>query len=333
MLFKTTKEIAEFASIDSNTNFYSLKSTLQKVETVHIIPVLGKELYDSLNTAYTAAVTENELTEAQKNLLAQCRGVAGPYLCYYFAPKSDVKLGDSGMQRQETGSNKTAYQEQRIEYREANLREGESAVETLLEFLEENKSTYTQWADSRAFAQYRSLFIRSGKEFDEFFSSHTPYRNFWAIRPKMVDVEENLIRPAITTLLFDVLKQKCTSSTETLTEKEEKLLFKLKKAIAYLSISFAAPFLNVRIDVNGISVLGPIRASRDEDAKRTSASDLQVSNFAKASAENGNTWLSNAVKYITENPLDFPIWIVVPVATIREEISVNKELGGSFGMF
>lgn len=333
MLFKKTAEITEYASIDSNTNFYSLKATLRKVETVHLMPVLGKELYNYLNTAYASAAVENDLDASQKELLSQCRSVIAPYLCYYFAPKSDVKLSDSGMQRHETSNSKTAYQEQRIEYREANLREGESAEEILLEFLEQNKTTYTEWTNSRAFAQYRSLFIRSGKELDELFPSHTPYRNYWAIRSKMVDVEENIIRPAITNMLFDALKAKCVSSSGVLTENEEKLLFKLKKAIACLSIAFAAPFLNVRIDVNGISVLGPIRASRDEDAKRTSASDLQLANFAKASAENGNTWLSNAVKYITQNPLNFPLWAITPIVVIREEISVNQELNASFGMF
>ncbi len=68
------------------------------------------------------------------------RSVIGPLTCYYYAPKADVKLSDSGMRRAETGTLKTAYIEQRSEFKEANLREGEAATEALLYFLEEKKS-------------------------------------------------------------------------------------------------------------------------------------------------------------------------------------------------
>lgn len=332
MLFKKTSEVVEYAELNADTNFFSIKATIKNVEMQHIAPVLGRELYNSLNTAYALITDENSLTSAQKLLLAQCRSIIGPYLCFYYAPKADVKLSDSGMQRQETSSSKTAYQEQRIEFREANQREGESGVENLLAFLEENKASYPEWINSTAFAKYRRLFIKSGSEFDQFFSSHTPYRNYWAIRSKIEDVEENIIRPAISETLFDDLKAKDVSGTSTFTEMEAKLLFKLKKAIAYLSVSFAAPFLNVTLDANGITVMGPTRASRDDDAKRNAATDIAITNLIKSCNESGQTWLTNSLKFLNDNKTSFQTWSTLPPPAVTDELPFNAELDGSFGM-
>ena len=249
MLFKNTIKVTEYAEITASTNFATVKPTIQRIEEDHLISILGNTLYKSLDTAFTAATDETSLSTNEKALLDKCRKVIGSYLGHYFAPIGEIKFSDSGLRRSETATEKTAFQYQISNFREACLRNGDAASEQLLEFLEEKKESYADWTSSPEFTSYRDLWIKSGKEFAVFFPSHSPYRNYLAMRSKMEDVQEQHIRKAIGQSLFDYLKAKTLAATPAFTEKEGKLMYKLKKAIANYTVSFSIPFLSVRMPV------------------------------------------------------------------------------------
>lgn len=330
MLFKDSIKLQEFAEINNSVNFATVKPSLERIEALHITAILGSTLYKSLNDAYTAASNESSLSDIQKALLLQCRKVIGPLLGYYYAPIGELKFSDAGIRREETATTKTAYQYQITNYREACLRNGEAAEELLFEFLEEKKADYSEWVSSPSFTSYRSLFIKSGKEFNEFFTSHSPYRNYWAMRSKMVDVEELHIRKVIGSATFDALKTKSKQTTPGFTSKETELLFKLKKAIANLTVSLAVPLLSVRIDANGITVVnsGP-RTNRDQDALLSNAPDNNISNLIKSTADSGSEWLKSAIQFLNDNASDFSTW-TVPDST--DDTELNDSLKGSFAL-
>lgn len=335
MLFKTSIQLKEYSELTSAVNFLSLKATLSHVEEIHIIPILGKELYTSLNDAYTNAVNEAALTQPQQDLLERTRKVIGPYLAYYYAAKGEVKLDDAGLRREETNTSKTAFQYQVTNFRNAQLQEAEQQSEKLLEFLEENKADYTLWTSSTAFTTYRSLFIKTGTEFNELFPTHSPYRNYWAMRSKMVDVEEQNIRHAIGDTLFDALKTKDAATTDGLTSQEKKLLYKLKKAIANFAVAFAVPFLSVRIDAGGITISDTGSSTGNDDlSKRKSASENQLSLIISSAAENGKSWLNDAIKYIKNNSESFSDWDeetdTTPIDGTQPVYDNNIDLKGSF---
>lgn len=341
MLFKTKDKLIEYAELSASINFNSIKPTLRVVETNHLIPFLGKELYNALNDAYTAAADETTLSADQKLLLDQCRCVIGPMLCYHYAPKAEVKLSDAGAQRLETSTNKTAYQNQVVNFREQNLREAEMATELLLQFLEDNKTLYPDWQASDAFKDYRSLFIKSGGEFDKLFSSSTPYRNYWAMRSKMLDVEENNIRTLVGDTIYNNLKTKDQDPAGTFTSKEEDLIKKLKRVIAYLTVSFSIPFLNVRIDGNGITVMSASgRAQNDEMAKRGAANEKALDLIIEKSEAAAKSWVNNVIDFLNNNVADFTGWPLVVVVddpandhtVVTDDNNVNENITGSFGL-
>lgn len=323
MIFKSTTELKRYAQLTGDINFESLRATLQFVETFHLRPILGLELYTALNEAYNT--NESSMSDAHKALLQQCRLMAGPYLCYYYAPKADVQLTDAGM----TKSKEAAYQYQVRNFREANLREAEMCEEALLSFLEKNKGDYQQWADSDNFKEYRSLFIKTGFEFNHLFSSSSPQRNYAAMRSKMVDVEEQMIRMAIGDTLFATLKTK-DAGNQDFTDKEKELLFKLKKAIANQTVFLSIPVLNVRIDAAGLSVVArTVNGSSDEDNMRSTTLDAALSQLMSACETSAKAWIRMAKEYIANNDTDFNT--VAPVITPLP--SINSELKGSFGMY
>ncbi|MEO6850731.1 MAG: DUF6712 family protein, partial [Mucilaginibacter sp.] len=311
MLFKTNNKLFEYAELTAATNFNSVKPTLRVVETQHIIPFLGTELYNSLNAAYTSATDEATLTAQQTALLDQCRCVIGPMLCYYYAPKAEVKLSDSGAQRMETTNAKTAYQNQVTNYREQNLREGEMATENLLQFLEDNKGDYPQWTASTAFTDYRSLFIKSGGEFNKIFPSGSPYRNYWAMRSQMTDVEESTVRSLLGDTIYNALKAK-GQGAEDFTAKEADLLSRLKRLIAYQTLVYAIPLLNVRIDANGITVMSLNHALNDNLRSRVAAGKDDLNVIIEKCQAAANSWKKNVTDFLNANATEFTGWPLSP---------------------
>lgn len=341
MLFKKTDILLQYAEL-TTVNFVQVKPTIKMVEQQHIIPFIGKELYKTLNDAYTSAADEALEDEKLIPLLDMCRSVIGPMVCYYYAPKAEVQLSGAGAQRQESDTNKTAYQNQVVNYREQLLREGEMATELLLQFLEENKADYPDWQASDAFKDYRSLFIKSGGEFDKLFTSASPYRNYWAMRSQMLDVEQNNIRRTIGDDLFTYLKDKDQDPAGTFTDAEKDLLFKVKKVTAYLTVCFSIPFLNVKIDANGISVISPNAVQNDALSKRQAAADNMLDVLIKKCEAAAESWTNNLTQYLNDNIPDFPGWPVTlsvskgcnGVAGCHPEHveGCNKDGTGSFGL-
>ncbi len=337
MLFKKIEEVLEFAEMTPGVNFSSIHGTIRNIEQWHIVPILDKILYASLHNAYQLITLETSLTSAEQELLFMCRNVIGSYLCYYYAPKVEVSLSDGGVRRLETDKAKSAYQYQVKNFRDQHLREAEQHCESLYSFLDENQSSYPDWVTSKSFSSYRKLFIKSATEFNEIYTTASPFRNFFAMRFKMVDVEIQMIKPAITALLFGFLKNKDWNSPESFTEAETELLSYLKKAIAYYTVAYALPYLAVRFDEHGITITSEQgRSTNDNMSKIGDAGDVKISNLIKKCTEDGRQWLKTATDYINANLDEFPAFEVPTVVEVENKLedanSSNNELDGSFGL-
>ncbi len=334
MLFKDSITLKKYAQISGTVDFSAFVASLRMVEQKYIIPTISKEIYDALIDAINAATEQDPLAEVWENLLHQCRMAAGPLLCYFHADKADVKFSDAGMQRSETATNKNAYQEQRTKFKEANLSEGEFALELLQQFLEENNEDYPEWVDSENFKKYKSLFIKTGKEFDETFPSQTPYRNYWMLRSKMFDLEENNIKKYLGKNFYNKLKEEDAKENPDFSEEEHILLQKLKKAIAYITVSLAVPFLNVRFGSNGLTVPAVATfSSNDNENSRSGIDDKMINSFINSCSNTGKDWMNNVDEYIKENPTAFPTWIgfEIPVTNVSSDCP-KKEYNNIFSL-
>lgn len=334
MLFKDTIKLAEYADVLSSVNFISLKATIRNVEEQRLIPIIGNTLYTSLASTYEAAADESAaqsaLSVSQKKLLDRCRMLIGPYIAYHYAPKTEVKLSDAGLRREETNSSKTAFQYQGKNFRDACLAEAEAQSELLLQFLEDNQVDYAEWLTDPAFTEFRSLFIKTGKEFGSMYPSHSPYKNYWAMRSKMADVELLHISKAIGEELFNDLKTKSKAAAPGYTDKEKSLLLYIKKAIANFTIAFSIPFLNVRIEANGLSVVAAgARASHDEVSSRSAPTANDISHVIRSAAAAGKEWLEGAIEFLDKNHSDFPKYDYTDPETVTEGCA---NYGGSFGL-
>jgi hypothetical protein len=335
MLIRDTDILTEYSQLSGTPNYAGLLPSLRMVEIKYIVPILGQDLYDALDSAITAATEQDPLAEVWTDLLHQCRMAIGPLFCYFHADKADVQFTDAGMQRAESSTNKVAYQEQRAKFKEANLQEGEYALELLQAFLDKKREDYPEWMDSDNFDSYKSLFIKSGTEFNALFPSATPYRNYWLLRATMYDVEQNNIRPFLGDDLFDELKAEDIKKDPEFSDEQKTLLLKIKKAIVNLTVAFAIPFLNVRIGSNGLTVPAITSFSQDDQQNtRAGVDHAMLDNFITSCTNAGTTWLNNANTYLTNNQTTFTNWIGFATTgdDDEESTSTNADLNSSFGM-
>ena len=328
MLFKNTILVSQFAPIATTTNFASLSPIIGNVEEDYIIPVLGQTTYDDLNNAYIAVTDESTLSDPQKALLQKCRSAIAPLVALNFLPGAEVKLSDAGAQRIETASNKTAYQNQVNNFRIQMLNDHDRAIERLYKFLEANKADYPDWQTSDEFINYRSLFIKTGGEFDNNLKSSSPYRNYYGIRNYIFDVEQNLIQNLLGPDLFSTLKTIDADPAGVFTDIQSDLLVKVKKAIAFLATAKAIPFLIVLLDSDGFTVQGAARAQDDQIAKRVAAGTDSLNAYISACNREAKEWINAIEAWLVINVIQ-----PVEVYYVTPNDTGNDCRIGSFGMF
>lgn len=330
MLFKSNTDVMKCAPFSGTPNFVSISPTIQMVEEKYLIDIIGTELYNKLNTAYKNATAETDLQPALLLLLTRCRLMCGSYIAHHYISISDINLTDAGARRLETEKDKTAFQYQVTNFKKETLQTAEMYAEKLLEFLEENKADYPEWVTSKQFIIYRKLFIKSAKEFNEIYRTIAPYRNYWAMRFKMIDVEEITINEAITEPLFADLKTKALTAAYTFTEAENELLFMLKKAIVYYTVAQAVPALSIRIDDFGLTVTKGETNTNDSN-KLIDANETKISHLIRSAESSAKSWLNKAVKYINNNATEFAAYTVPKVEPISE-IGDNANLETAYGL-
>lgn len=314
MLFKTTAQVLQHCRL-SQVNYESIKSTIATAENKYLVPLLGAEQYAELNDAFQAD-PGTPLTAPLAKLLEYCRKVVGPYTCVNWAPKADLQLSDSGAQRFESETNKSAFQYQIRNYIEANQQEGDEAAEALLQFLDANKTDYPLWVSGTGNKLYRDLFIRSGGEFHQLFTTAAPYSNYWQLRSFFKDVEEGTLRIFLGETIYTGLKTKTTSGTA-LTTQEDELMFCIKKSLAALAVARGFPFVNIRMDGAGLTQAGGVGGTDDKLRSRNLASDNALASFVKNAESIGQQWLKNTEAFIKRNPLAFPDWRTEPQKTFE----------------
>lgn len=329
MLFKTSTVLQGFANFSGEINFASLANTLQVTEETYLITVIGQAQYDQLNNAYNATAGEPTLSAPLTKLLYKSRRIVAPMLVYLWAPRVELKLNDAGLQRLETPTNKTGFQYQVSNFREAAQSEGEAATETMLAFINANAVDYPLWVADNASNDYNSFFIKDAKTFQKNFHTHSPHRIYNSMRFKMFDVEELGIQPAITAPVYAALKAKMLTNVA-FTTAENALVKMLQKAIAYFTVAEAIPFLRVRIDGNGLTVMSQKPGGANEKVNdRTAAGDTAVSHMIRNSNNSGTIWLKSAFDYIVANAVSFPAYVVPVVISVPK---CNETSCGSYGL-
>jgi hypothetical protein len=289
------KDVLRIASVDSDSSL----PDIAEAEHTHIIPVIGKPLYNELLTAY-----ENDtLTTIQEALLLKVQKPLAAFAYHDDLALHHAMITDAGVRRTTTDNQPSAYRWEFDGVKETLANKAYQGLESLLEWLEENKASFPTYTGSDAYTQANKYLIKSGQEFYEQYRIHQKFRTYRALISIMDDVEILYVNSLIGADFFAELKAETAPDTL-----ETELIGYLKKAVAHLSIHHAVEKNSVKITESGPSIYNSATDRSDNDRSQPTADMLKFT--MDVTQRDGQTYLKKAKKLLDDNASDtiFPTY-------------------------
>ncbi len=283
--------------VKAATNFEDIEIYLQEAETRFLKPMISAAQYNALHAAYQAAASDDALSPADRELITRCRPVIVNYALAIGVPKLQVVVSSSGVHIYSNEQQKTAFSWQIDDLVNGYFASGDSYADALLQYMEENKATYTAWANSSAYTVFKSVLVPDTATFSSIVNINDSRRVFLRLKPAMLVIQDMKIKSAISSAYFAELLAEISSGTFTPANEEPLLL--AQKAMVYLSCSHALAEMTINVGVDGVS----ITASRNTDKTQTKApAELnRISAIASSWQDTGNSYLAELVAYLNQN--------------------------------
>jgi hypothetical protein len=290
-LIKTIAEVKEvLPKLVSNLNSDSLLPNFDTVEEKYLVPIIGTDLYESLQAKYdAAAVTPLSATDLQ--LLKHIRLVIAAYGLSDEQAASHVFFTDDGIRVNSSGDMAKAVG---WEYKELARYLQDRALdgtEVLLKYLWRNKADIPLWVGSAEYKQYEGLLIRSALEFNDYFPLYQPMRTFFRVRGIMKNQQKNYLFSGFGEDLVNYFIKNNAP-----TDAEADIILALKEALANFTIKHACEKFAVRFGETGFTVLSQNADPESSDAGRMAAGMLGVKEYKETCDRDGKESIRVAKK-------------------------------------
>lgn len=285
-------------NVSGSFDFDKLITSIKSIERSLLIPYLGQDLYDDLNTAYQA-----QPSASQQTLL----DLIHPILAYLSVWKSadilNVDITAKGFQANHSSDKKPAFEWQ-VRNAKSNLRKlGYAALEELLIFLEENEDKYPAWESSQASDNNRDLIIKTAKEFSE--SIRIDRSMFQLLRPYQLRIQRNLIRSLLGKELYmDIME---SIRLDAPTPEHAAILPDMKNIVAHSVYADALVDLPVIVDEEGIHFFS--NAFSGNFSGKETADKSYLNTMISKHERISSRYADELTAFLNENILDYPLFV------------------------
>lgn len=237
MLFKSTEEIKQFLAVGAGNDFMRLKPHIMNAETSFIKPILGSELFSSLEEFYLnpESVNTQEKKTDYSDLLASVQRATIHLTFWSGFQVLNASISDGGFRRTENEKVKSLFKYQEDELKEYFKNTGFNALDEVLEFIERKTETFAGFMSSAVWLTHKSAFIRDTKTFNSLVFINNSRITFIRLKPLMKLAEDLHIRPLLGESVFAEIKTGMIA--EPLPDKIKAILPYIQSAVAYLSAS------------------------------------------------------------------------------------------------
>lgn len=318
---KNIDEIKKFAGITDSSNVDSIMPDINDVEENKILPILGNSLYASLllsyknNTIVADSADEKLLFKIQKALI----NIA----LQQYSSLAQLDFSDSGIRQIEDATFKSPKQWQIDDLRDYFFMKGYRAIDELLLFLEENKATFTTWAnDTKAYTINKKFIVSDTNSFQKFYDIKESRTTFMALQPTMRIVEMMHIMPNLSVGLYNQIKAEIEANS--ISSANQDLMDLLQLAITQFTVARAIDTKIIEVSNDGVYSRN-YRSSMDNSREKmkATASDRQNAQdscmkIAESAMENLRDFLnSNASAILYNDYFTSPLY----VAPATEEVN------------
>lgn len=315
-LIKSIAELRNFVMFDRNTNFDTLKPFIAEAEELFIKDLLAQEFYQEFSAAYEAP---EELDEDLSALLPFLQRTLAYYTLYLAIPQLSVSLGELGV-RSMRGDESDPAPRWQIEKLQFNaLRNGDIHADKLLSFLEANATAikYKKWYESYANTRNSGYLVYSTVIASGHIDINESRRVFLKLRPKMREIEKQIVPKLIGQAQYDSLVTKIKG--DSLEQLDQNLIDLIVPIVCKRALFMQLQFMRVQITENGIFVY-----SGTDDLYKLGqlASDLDIKTLKAQLMDGELGYLSNErtlTQFIDDNIEDYPLIKASTVYTVQPD--------------
>ncbi len=331
---KSTEELREaVGTVSLNFTFENIHSEIEEAAIRYLRNDLGigKTFFDSLLTDYNATPDAyNQFDATKKRLIRFLRKVTGNFALYHWLDTGSFTVGSAGAANEKSDKTEKVAKWQIEKGKAKHLRSAFEAFEQLLEFLEENKNTFTAWRDSDAKTLYTGGFINTITEFAQYYPMVQSRRTLRAIRPAQTHIEDFIISEVISSGLYAEIKAQIKNGS-TITNANKALLVFIKPACAWLTMQKAFSQLRFVIDEKGLQVLSTASNSDNYDESR-SVNGGELSSLITEASNQAAFYIKKLSDYLYDNHATYPLYEEATQYTNRadNQITLNEQTKKSF---
>lgn len=290
--------------------FSELREHVQEAEERFILPVLGQDVYDELQTHYESFLNGAALG-AEEGAIIRRFQPAVAYYAYYLAMAArlvSVSTTGTGEIASSDGTHiparLTAFYASRKHYWETANRK----LDRWLKWLASPANAYADWQNSAEFAAFRSRYFATPAELSNHLSTNIPYAIWIEIGPSVRRAEERYIQPILGSdfdaELKAALRTAATDAASPLSEAQARIISLIRDALAQWVMKFALPHLRLELEHGLIKIQEEI-----QDAFKGRNLPASETGFLWQDLD-GAAWegLAALKSYLFQNPDTYPTW-------------------------
>ena len=222
--------------------------SLRVAERQFLKPLLGAAEYaNQVTAAGSAAGADLALYNELKYALA--------HIAVFLAvPDLDVDITTHGIVVSKTETSAPASQKRVENLRLSQLSKAMSGFDELLEWLETNKATYTDWASGSGYTEFKQGFVNTTAQFQAFVDINSSRYLFMRLRPFRTKIERTELKRVLGELLYAEIQAEIVNGT--VGADNTALLPLIREAVSTRSMTQAIVGLNMQVSEQGYLVSG-----------------------------------------------------------------------------
>lgn len=257
-IINTDAELQKFISVNKAFTVANMQSDIDSAFGTFVLPYLSIQQYN---------ISRNSTDPLHIALMNIAKRAVSNIAFALYLPVAKVQISNGGI-AYTVERNKQATAEDKEDLRRSTQQKGFDAIDEMLRFLEQNKTTFTHWAVSSSYTLFNSNLIRTADEFKLIEGRRTV---FLKLIPYMEDVEIELIESLIPTTLIAELK------SGTVTGIKLELLEKyIRPIIANKSLAKALSAMSLVVNDNTISVFDNSSANMAKGYREASLQKVEA---------------------------------------------------------
>jgi len=295
-LIDNLSHVLSAASINVSNTIENWLPYIGEAQESFIRPVLGDVLYGQLQDAMAldpVHADDGTTDENLAKLLEMIRKPLALYALWLGADEFGVSVSSQGIQVIETPTHKTAPQYRVQNLKENWIRRANTSLDLALKFLDEHRADYPGYVQQDA-----ELFIRSTPEFNSELDIRESRRVFIALKPVIRSVEKKYIRPALSSELFDELKQ-AWKTGDVLSKELADLMDLIRPALAHLTMARA--LMEISIDILDWGIFDTAGNTFSNVSSKQASNKERIAIMAEANQRDGEAELKALQQFLDEN--------------------------------